>query len=209
MKHSSFSGKQTAGSCSISVDPDFRDTAVPESCAADFIRSFLTDRSKKGINNLSDIVLSVAATRKIEQIYLTEDGFSLMEHLKNDPELRKIPVIFLTGMTDTDDEIRGLTLGGADYIRKPFHREVLLARIAVQLAARSRQSQQIPEDIASLLTENERNVAELLRQGYSGKEIGENLFFSYSYIKRIIASVKVKLEVDSTTELIRKLRESH
>ena len=61
------------------MDPDFRDTAVPESCAADFIRSFLTDRSKKGINNLSDIVLSVAATRKIEQIYLTEDGFSLMD----------------------------------------------------------------------------------------------------------------------------------
>ncbi len=152
--------------------------------------------------NLPDLIL-------LDVMMPETDGFSLMEHLKNDPELRKIPVIFLTGMTDTDDEIRGLTLGGADYIRKPFHREVLLARIAVQLAARSRQSQQIPEDIASLLTENERNVAELLRQGYSGKEIGENLFFSYSYIKRIIASVKVKLEVDSTTELIRKLRESH
>ena len=134
------------------------------------------------------------------------DGFSLMEYLKNDRKLKKIPVIFLTGMTDTDDEIRGLALGGADYIRKPFHREVLLARIAVQLGSRSRQSEEIPEEIASRLTENERKVAELLRQGYSGKEIGERMFFSYSYIKRIIASVKVKLDVDSTAELVRKLR---
>ena len=93
------------------------------------------------------------------------DGFSLMEHLKNDQELKNIPVIFLTGMTDTDNEICGLTLGGADYIRKPFHREVLLARIAVQLAARQRKSEVIPEEIASHLTENERKVAELLCQG--------------------------------------------
>lgn len=137
------------------------------------------------------------------------DGFSLMEHLKGNAELRKIPVIFLTGMTDTDDEIRGLTLGGADYIRKPFHREVLLARIAVQLSARSHKPEHISDEIASQLTANECKVADLLYQGYSGKEIGEKLFFSYSYIKRIIASVKVKLNVDSTTELIRRLRESH
>ena len=135
------------------------------------------------------------------------DGFSLMEHLKNDQELKNIPVIFLTGMTDTDNEIRGLTLGGADYIRKPFHREVLLARIAVQLAARQRKSEVIPEEIASHLTENERKVAELLCQGYSGKEIGKKLFFSYSYIKKLTASIKQKLGTESTTEMIRKLRE--
>ena len=130
-----------------------------------------------------------------------------MEHLKNDQELKNIPVIFLTGMTDTDNEICGLTLGGADYIRKPFHREVLLARIAVQLAARQRKSEVIPEEIASHLTENERKVAELLCQGYSGKEIGEKLFFSYSYIKKLTASIKQKLGTESTTEMIRKLRE--
>ena len=152
--------------------------------------------------NLPDLIL-------LDVMMPDTDGFSLMEHLKNDKELRKIPVIFLTGMTNTDDEIRGLTIGGADYIRKPFHREVLLVRIALQLASRTLRSEEISDEIASQLTDNERKVAELLRQGYSGKEIGEKLFFSYSYIKRIIASVKVKLDVDSTTELIRRLRESH
>lgn len=152
--------------------------------------------------NLPDLIL-------LDVMMPDTDGFSLMEHLKNDKELRKIPVIFLTGMTNTDDEIRGLTIGGADYIRKPFHREVLLVRIALQLASRTLRSEEISDEIASQLTDNERKVAELLRQGYSGKEIGEKLFFSYSYIKRIIASLKLKLDVESTTELIRKLRENH
>lgn len=152
--------------------------------------------------NLPDLIL-------LDVMMPDTDGFSLMEHLKNDKELRKIPVIFLTGMTNTDDEIRGLTIGGADYIRKPFHREVLLVRIALQLASRTLRSEEISDEIASQLTDNERKVAELLRQGYSGKEIGEKLFFSYSYIKRIIASLKLKLDVEGTTELIRKLRENH
>ena len=152
--------------------------------------------------NLPDLIL-------LDVMMPDTDGFSLMEHLKNDKELRKIPVIFLTGMTNTDDEIRGLTIGGADYIRKPFHREVLLVRIALQLASRPLRSEEISDEIASQLTDNERKVAELLRQGYSGKEIGEKLFFSYSYIKRIIASLKLKLDVEGTTELIRKLRENH
>ena len=152
--------------------------------------------------NLPDLIL-------LDVMMPDTDGFSLMEHLKNDKELRKIPVIFLTGMTNTDDEIRGLTIGGADYIRKPFHREVLLVRIALQLASRTLRSEEISDEISSQLTDNERKVAELLRQGYSGKEIGEKLFFSYSYIKRIIASLKLKLDVEGTTELIRKLRENH
>ena len=152
--------------------------------------------------NLPDLIL-------LDVMMPDTDGFSLMEHLKNDKELRKIPVIFLTGMTNTDDEIRGLTIGGADYIRKPFHREVLLVRIALQLSSRTLRSEEISDEIASQLTDNERKVAELLRQGYSGKEIGEKLFFSYSYIKRIIASLKLKLDVEGTTELIRKLRENH
>lgn len=136
-------------------------------------------------------------------------GFLLMEHLKNDPERSRIPVIFLTGMTDTDDELRGLSLGGADYIRKPFRREILLARIALQLANHAGHSQTLAGDIAAALSDNERKVAELLCQGYSGKEISEKLFFSYSYIKKLIASLKDKLHTDNMAELTRKLRSNH
>ena len=135
------------------------------------------------------------------------DGFSLMEHLQHDPELSKIPVIFLTGMTNTDDEIRGLSLGGSDYIRKPFHREVLLARIALQLSMHHKKLESLSSEIMGKLTENEQKVAELLYQGFTGKEISEKLFYSYSYVKKVIASLKVKLNADTTVELMRRLRE--
>ena len=136
------------------------------------------------------------------------NGFSMIEHLKSDPNLRDIPVIFLTGMTDTDDEIKGFDLGGSDYIRKPFNRDVLLSRIAVQLNRNQRHKDKLPDDIVEKLTENETEVAELLYNGYSGKEICEKLFFSYSYIKKLTASLKVKFGAKSTAELIRILRKN-
>ncbi|MBR3970027.1 MAG: response regulator [Ruminococcus sp.] len=135
------------------------------------------------------------------------DGFSMIQMLKANERLSRIPVIFLTGMVETADEIKGLTLGGSDYIRKPFSREVLMIRISVQLA-KTPPKHQISDEIFSKLTENERKVAVLLCEGYSGKETGEKLYFSYSYVKKVIVSLKEKLDIGNTNELIRKLRGS-
>ena len=135
------------------------------------------------------------------------DGFSMIKHLQQNPELKSIPVIFLTGMTDAENEVRGLSLGGADYIRKPFNREVLLARIAVCLANHPAKTEGLSPEICEKLTVNEIKVAELLYRGYSGKECSDKLFFSYSYIKKLIASIREKLDADSISELTRKLHE--
>ena len=61
------------------------------------------------------------------------DGFEVITHLRNDPDTQDIPVIFLTAMTDTSDEERGLQLGAADYITKPISPPLVLARINTQL----------------------------------------------------------------------------
>ena len=135
------------------------------------------------------------------------DGFSMIKHLQQNPEMKSIPVIFLTGMTDAENEVRGLSLGGADYIRKPFNREVLLARIAVCLANHPAKAEGLSPEICEKLTDNEIKVAELLYRGYSGKECSDELFFSYSYIKKLIASIREKLGADSISELTRKLHE--
>jgi two-component system cell cycle response regulator len=57
------------------------------------------------------------------------DGREVLEQLKNDAELREIPVVFLTGRTGTDDLVAGLRAGAHDYLRKPFEPAELLARI--------------------------------------------------------------------------------
>ncbi|THB63347.1 MAG: hybrid sensor histidine kinase/response regulator [Desulfovibrio sp.] len=57
------------------------------------------------------------------------DGFEVCRMLKSSSVTREIPVIFLTAMDQVEDEIKGLSLGAADYITKPFNPPVVLARV--------------------------------------------------------------------------------
>ena len=57
------------------------------------------------------------------------DGYEAIKTLKSKPETKDIPVIFLTGMTDSQDAEKGRALGAVDYITKPFDPPVLLACI--------------------------------------------------------------------------------
>jgi len=62
------------------------------------------------------------------------DGFEVCRRLKSDPELRAIPVIFMTGLKDTDSVVRGFEAGGVDYVTKPIVSDELIARMRVHLA---------------------------------------------------------------------------
>jgi two-component system OmpR family response regulator len=55
------------------------------------------------------------------------DGFDVARRLSEDG--RRVPIIFLTARDDTADKVRGLTLGGDDYVTKPFSLEEVVARI--------------------------------------------------------------------------------
>jgi DNA-binding response OmpR family regulator len=60
-----------------------------------------------------------------------KDGFTIADEIR---ELNgEVPIIFLTAKTQTEDVVKGLTLGGNDYIRKPFSMEELIVRIQSQL----------------------------------------------------------------------------
>ena len=69
------------------------------------------------------------------------DGYALCGVLKATPESRDIPVIFLTGKTDTDDETRGFQVGAVDYIHKPFSPAVVKARVHTHLVLREAREQ--------------------------------------------------------------------
>lgn len=56
-----------------------------------------------------------------------KDGFTIAEEIRAVDE--KVPIIFLTAKTQTDDLVKGFTTGGNDYIRKPFSMEELIVRI--------------------------------------------------------------------------------
>ncbi len=61
------------------------------------------------------------------------DGFQVCQQLRSRDETEEIPIIFLTAKAEDEDQIRGLMLGGDDYLTKPVTMEVLLARIKANL----------------------------------------------------------------------------
>jgi two-component system, sensor histidine kinase and response regulator len=57
------------------------------------------------------------------------NGFEVCRRLKADPRHARIPVVFVTALSDTDDKVKAIEAGGDDFLTKPFNRPVLLARI--------------------------------------------------------------------------------
>lgn len=65
-----------------------------------------------------------------------EDGFTTCERLLADPVAGETPIIFISGLGDVDNKVRGLKLGAVDYITKPFAREEVLARVKLHIRLR-------------------------------------------------------------------------
>lgn len=61
------------------------------------------------------------------------NGYEVCKILKKDNALKKIPVIFITAKTDTEDIVKGFKVGAVDYITKPFNSEELLARVETHI----------------------------------------------------------------------------
>lgn len=82
--------------------------------------------------------LAIARQLRPEMILLDAlmphmDGFETCRQLKADARLASIPVIFMTGLSDTESVLKGLELGGVDYLTKPVNPSELLARMKVHL----------------------------------------------------------------------------
>jgi diguanylate cyclase (GGDEF)-like protein len=118
--------------------------------------------------------LETAKREKPDLILLDIDmpdmsGFDVCRALKADPELCMIPVLFLSGLVSADDKIKGLDLGGIDYVTKPFDTFELQAR--VRAALRTKKLQDLLVEFAHVdpLTElpNRRALMERLQQEWA------------------------------------------
>ena len=86
--------------------------------------------------------LAIAAKAKPSLILLDimmpeMDGYEVCQQLQSNPELKEIPIIFLSALTDTKDKVKGLDLGAVDYISKPFQPEEVIARVNTHLTISS------------------------------------------------------------------------
>jgi putative two-component system response regulator len=90
-----------------------------------------------------------------------KDGYETIQALKANEETEEIPVIFITGKTDTDDELKGLDLGAIDYITKPFVPPLLLKRIEVHLLV---EAQKKTLKLQKQMLEKQTQVLEVQRE---------------------------------------------
>ena len=82
-------------------------------------------------------------------------GFETCKLLKANLNIRHVPIIFMTGLSESEDIVRGLQAGGVDYLVKPINPEELVARIAshLQVSQLTKQAYQAMDDSQRFLTE--------------------------------------------------------
>jgi len=94
--------------------------------------------------NNGETALNLTKTNDFDLILLDimmpeMDGFEVCGQLKQKPETRDIPIIFLTAKTGTESTIKGFEIGAVDYVTKPFNEKELLARVRTHLELRDAQ----------------------------------------------------------------------
>jgi two-component system sensor histidine kinase/response regulator len=84
------------------------------------------------------------------------NGYEVCERLKADEDTHDIPIIFISALDATQDKVKAFTVGGVDYITKPFQLEEVLARVETHLALRNLQ-----KSLQREIIERDKLIAEL------------------------------------------------
>ena len=140
------------------IDPKKRDVALVVDDSPETLR-LLTDALDGAGMTVMVALDGASAMRIVDQItpdiVLLDavmpgmDGFETCKRLKRDAGLVNVPIIFMTGLAETEHIVRGLEAGGVDYVTKPIAIEEMLARIRVHLAnARLTQSARTALDVS-------------------------------------------------------------
>lgn len=103
------------------------------------ISNLLKDKYKIKVVNSGEKALKIVQSEHKPDLILLDilmpvmDGYETLSRIKEDPKTGDIPVIFLTALSEAEDEKKGLEIGAADYITKPISPSIMLARIKTQL----------------------------------------------------------------------------
>lgn len=141
------------------------------------------------------------------------DGISIAAFINTHAPL---PFLFLTSHADKDTLARAKKVEPWGYIVKPFNEKTLLATIEIAISNFAQQSnRQIPtilfdkinKHLISPVSEREFDVLRLIYEGKPNRQIAETLFISMNTVKKHINNAYLKLDVNSRSTVIARLRE--
>ncbi len=115
------------------------------------------------------------------------DGYEVCRILKSDYRFAGIPIIFLTALTDDEDETKGLALGAVDYITKPFNPHLLVQRVKTHMLLKEHRDQleQKVKQQSRLLNVTQDVTIEIAGKlaEYRDEETGEHIIRTKNYIR--------------------------
>jgi putative two-component system response regulator len=142
-----------------------------------------------GLNPTPDLIL-------LDVMMPGLDGYGVLARLRANALTRDIPVVFVTALSESVDEQRGLELGAADYISKPIQPLLLLSRVRVQLEAKlardwmKNQNAALEAEVSRRMTENDltqqvtiRALAHLAET--RDPETGNHILRTQGYVHRL------------------------
>ncbi len=94
-----------------------------------------------------------------------ESGFETCTRLTADPATADIPIIFISGLDDMENKVKGLRIGAVDYVTKPFAREEVLARVKIHIRLRRGLRALLAEQAAKLAQIRDAQQAILVAPG--------------------------------------------
>jgi len=131
-----------------------------------FLNSALTKQGYRVYSTINGKMAIKIAKREQPDLILLDikmpdmDGYEVCTYLKADEETRDIPIIFVSALNETFDKVKAFSVGGVDYITKPFQMEEVLARVATHLALRNTQKQLEAQNIQLQQEVSDRKGAE-------------------------------------------------
>ena len=140
------------------------------------------------------------------------DGFETCRRLKQAPGMRTVPVIFMTGLAETERLVEGLSAGGVDYLVKPVVPDELVARLQAHLRAaremnaamRSRGDDTAPAAVLlpNPLTQREMDVLQWVACGKTNRDVAEILGMSPRTVNKHLEHIYEKLGVETRTAAV-------
>lgn len=102
-------------------------------CDALAIEGYTVLVARDAIEALERFEMAVPDAVLLDAIMPGENGFALCRRLKSEPSWAHVPVIFMTGLAETEQIVEGFASGGVDYVVKPLKIPEVLARLATHL----------------------------------------------------------------------------
>ena len=157
------------------------------------------------------------------------NGYAFAKIISNDPVYNHIPIVFLSAKSSKVDRLRGLKLGAIDFVQKPFSIQELTQKIESILASIQKQRKAMLQTALNAvsivenlnvehasdnflqncdfyhLTSREKDIAKLIREGHTYKEIGETLFIAERTVTKHAQNIFEKVGASNKIELINKL----